>query len=228
MNTQQTLIARPGPNERTVRLEDGSVLKVPPDWDLLPPGDAGLTRRVKASGPSWTVQEKRGRKTFSQGIWAPRETIHTAKQILDTERAQDTYIKRRASNAVRREKKQVEYVEDFQKAIRDFLRFAPAYETLSHQLADAVAAHATPVGSGTVARTKRIPIEQRAEAAVIAWMRHHTTAYDEMRIARIKGKRREVRRLLAEVSRCTLDGYRRGSASDPENCALQIALNAKN
>jgi hypothetical protein len=48
--------------------------------------------------------------------------------------------------------------------------------------------HATPVGSGTVARTKRIPVEQRAEAAVIAWMRHQTTGYDGMVIPRIKGK----------------------------------------
>lgn len=54
--------------------------------------------------------------------------------------------------------------------------------------------HAVPVGSGTVARTQLIPLEQRAEAAVIAWMRHQTTAYDRMSIARIKGERREVRR----------------------------------
>jgi tryptophan-rich sensory protein len=49
-------------------------------------------------------------------------------------------------------------------------------------LADAVTQHATPVGSGTVARTECIPTHERAEAAVIAWMRHHTTAYDEMAI----------------------------------------------
>jgi Fe-S cluster biosynthesis and repair protein YggX len=47
-----------------------------------------------------------------------------------------------------------------------------------------VTAHATPVGSGTVARTERIPLEQRAESAVIAWMRHQTTAYDSMKIAK--------------------------------------------
>lgn len=51
-------------------------------------------------------------------------------------------------------------------------------------------AHATPVGSGTVARTSRIPIERRAEAAVIAWLRHQTTAYDDMKIPRVKGRRR--------------------------------------
>jgi hypothetical protein len=43
-----------------------------------------------------------------------------------------------------------------------------------------VTTHAAPVGSGTVARTERIPIERRAEAAVIAWMRHQTTAYDNL------------------------------------------------
>jgi hypothetical protein len=72
--------------------------------------------------------------------------------------------------------------------------------------------HATPVGSGTVARTKRIPIEQRAEAAVSAWLRHQTTGYDGMVIPRVKGKRREVRRILAARSKELLDGYRRGEA----------------
>ena len=64
-------------------------------------------------------------------------------------------------------------------AVRDFLAFAPAYADLAEKLADAVSAHATPVGSGTVARTARIPSHERAEAAVIAWMRHQTTAYDQ-------------------------------------------------
>src|ERR1700734_3960702 len=79
---------------------------------------------------------------------------------------------------------------------------------------------ATPVGSG---RTKRIPVEQRAEAAVIAWMRHQTTAYDSMPIPRIKGKRREVRRMLARRSHELLDGYRRGEPVG-EDCPLRKAL----
>jgi hypothetical protein len=59
----------------------------------------------------------------------------------------------------------------------------------AHRLARAVTDNATPVGSGTVVRTKRIPVEKRAEAAVIAWMRHQTTGYDGMEIPRVKGKR---------------------------------------
>src|SRR5689334_18590126 len=65
----------------------------------------------------------------------------------------------------------------------------------------------TPVRSGTVAQTKRISIERRAQAAVIAWMRHQTTGYDGMVIPMIKGKRREVRRLLARRSHELLERY---------------------
>ncbi len=104
-----------------------------------------------------------------------------------------------------------------------FLRFHADYAELAARLARAVTEHATPVGSGTVARTKRIPVERRAEAAVIAWMRHQTTAYDSMSIARIKGERREVRRQLARRSHELLEAYRRGYAV-PENCPLRKAL----
>jgi hypothetical protein len=47
---------------------------------------------------------------------------------------------------------------------------------LARGLAEAVTEHEAPVGSGTVARTKRIPVERRAEAAVIAWLRHSSPA----------------------------------------------------
>ena len=83
--------------------------------------------------------------------------------------------------------------------------------------------HATPIGSGTVARTKRIPVEERAEAAVIAWLRHQATAYDSMKIPRIKGKRRQVRRMLAHRSQGLLDLYRRGETVG-NGCPLKEAL----
>jgi Uncharacterized conserved protein (DUF2293) len=58
---------------------------------------------------------------------------------------------------------------------------------------------------------------------VIAWMRHQTTGYDGMVIPRIKGKRREFRRMLARRSQELLNGYRRGD-SVPEGCPLRKAL----
>lgn len=52
----------PGPTPNTIRAADGTVKTAPEGWILLPPGDAALTRRVKAAGNHWVVQEKKGRK----------------------------------------------------------------------------------------------------------------------------------------------------------------------
>lgn len=224
MGTTETRIVAPGLQERTVCTPDGQTLQVPDGWALLPPGDAGLTRRVKAAGPTWTVQEKKGRRTFSRGVWAPADRIASIQADLVAERSTESYAKRRQADKQRRENKQSEYVEDFRGAVCVFLNFDTRYANLAARLANAVAEHATPVGSGTVARTQRIPIEQRAESAVIAWLRHQTTAYDSMKIARIKGKRREVRRLLAEQSRRLLAGYRAGDDVSQLDCPLTLAL----
>lgn len=213
----------PGPTPNSVRSADGKVLAAPAGWILLPPGDAALTRRVKDAGDHWVVQEKKGRKIFSRGVWAPAATIEKIRAELEIERATDGYAKRREADARRRDKAQAEYVEDFYGAVLAFLAFHPAHAELADRLARAVADHATPVGSGTVARTKRIPVEQRAEAAVIAWMRHKTTAYESMKIPRIKGKRRETRRMLAQRSKELLSRYRRGEAGG-EECPLKKAL----
>jgi hypothetical protein len=222
--SNETKIVTPGPGDRTVRGADGIVLDVPTGWELLPPGDAALTRRVKAGGASWTVQEKKGRKTFSRGVWAPADRIAAIRAELAAERSTDAYAKRRAADAARRDRKHAEYVEDFRAAVLAFLKFDTRYAALAQQLADAVTQHATPVGSGTVARTQRIPIEQRAESAVIAWLRHQTTAYDNMKIARVKDERREVRRMLAKESRRLLEKYRKGLPADAASCPLQLAL----
>ena len=216
-------IVQPGPSPNTVRAADGTILTAPKAWALLPPGDAGLTRRVKAAGDHWVVQEKVGRRTFSRGVWAPTATIERVRAELEAERSTGGYIKKREAASRRREEAQAEYVEDFHRAVVKFLALHPDYADLADRLARAVTDHATPVGSGTVARTKRIPIEERAEAAVIAWMRHRTTGYDDMAIPRVKGKRREIRRMLARRSQELLQRYRRGEAVGGD-CPLRRAL----
>ena len=220
----QTRIVSPGPRDGTVRTADGKILRAPKDWELLAPGDAALTRRVKKGGPTWTVQEPRGRKIFSRGVWAPSDRIHAIRDELEAERSDPAHAKRRAADQARRAKQHEAYVEDFREAVHAFLDFPLQHDDLARRLSKAIAAHATPVGSGTVARTKRISIEERAEAAVIAWMRHQTTAYDTLSIPRVKGKRREVRRMLAEESRRLLDAYRHGEEVAANSCPLQQAL----
>jgi hypothetical protein len=199
------------------------VIDVPAGWELLPPGDAMITRRVKAAGDHWVVTEKRGRRVFSQGIWADSQTIAKVRAGVEAERSTDAYAKKRQSDAKRREVVQEQYVEDFTGAVLAFLNFHPRYAEIAAKMAQAISDHATPVGSGTVARTKRIPVEQRAESAVIAWMRHQTTGYDSMVIPRVKGKRREVRRMLAARSKELLGKYRAG-LQPSENCPLMQAV----
>ncbi len=213
----------PGPTSKTVRAADGKVLTVPQGWILVPPGDAALTRRIKAAGDHYAVAEKKSRKAFSRGIWCAAATVERIRAELDAERSTETFAKKKKADARRRETAQAEYVEDFHGAVVAFLAFHENYADLADRIARAVTDHATPGGSGTVARTKRIPVEQRAEAAVIAWMRHQTTGYDGMVVPRVKGKRREIRRMLAQRSKELLGRYRRGEASAGE-CPLRKVI----
>lgn len=203
---------------------DGTRHRPPSDWAFLPRGDAMWTRRVKAAGASWTIVEKRGRKRFSRGVWAPKETIERVRLAIEAERATTAYAKKRAAGVLRREREQTEYVATFEAEIERFLGFSREWQLLARALAKRVAAHATPVGSGTVARTQRIPVSERAEAAVLAWMRHHTTAYDAMHVPRVRGARRRVRRELASVSRGVLDRHRKDVPHAIAGCSLCTAL----
>ena len=110
--TLASRVVSPGPSDKTVRTDDGKILQIPAGWELLPPGDAGLTRRVKAAGPTWTVQEKKGRRTFSKGVWAPKDTILAMRAGLEEERSTEAYAKRKVADSNRREKKQAEYAVD--------------------------------------------------------------------------------------------------------------------
>ena len=220
----ESLEVRPSSMPRRVIGLDTRVLSVPDGWDLLPPGDAALSRRIKEDGPSWTVVEIKGRKRFSRGIWAPAARIAALRAELAVERQDPAYQRKLDAGRRRRAEEQVAYVGEFREAVRIFLSFHPRYSAEAEKMARTIAEHATPVGSGTVARTERIPVEERAEAATIAWMRHQTTGYDQMVIPRIVGRRREVRRMLAQRSVELLARYRRGDAVDASACPLARAL----
>jgi hypothetical protein len=219
----ESLEVRPSPEPGKVISQKGKTLRIPEGFALLPPGDAALSRRIKKDGPSLTVVEMKGRKKFSRGIWAPAERIEALRGVLVEEREDPSYQKKLDSGRARRAKEQEAYAKEFTGQVFAYLEFADEHHELALQMAKAIADHAVPVGSGTVARTQRIPIEQRAEAATIAWMRHQTTAYDHMTIPREKGARREVRRMLAKRSKALLDGYRRGGVGDGA-CPLRVVL----
>src|SRR5512133_2357564 len=124
-------IFTPGPTPNTVRAADGTVHTAPEGWALLPPGDAALTRRVKAAGDHWVVQEKKGRKVFSRGVWAAATTIAKIRAELEAERSTEKYAKRKEADDQRRDKKQTEYVEDFYGAVLRFLAFHNRHAVLA-------------------------------------------------------------------------------------------------
>ena len=205
-------------------LYNGKVVPLPDNWVLIKSGDAGLTRRLKNCGaPYWVLVHKRRNRIEKCGLFMDKDVAEAVKVELEAERQTPEYQKQLASSRRSREKKQKIYEADFYQAVMDYLNFAPCYRDLAERFAGLVVEHAVPVGSGTVARTATIPIEQRAEAAVIAWMRHQTTAYDTMYIARIKGERRAVRRQLAAVSRKILERYVKGERI-ADDCPLYHAL----
>ena len=220
---QQNRLVGPGKTTRSVVTDSGEQLVVPADWALLAPGDGPLTKMVKAKGPTWLVQVKVRKRLISMGIWAREHDILAAKEELEAKRSAPGYARKRHQDQARKEEKHQGYVEDFYMAVLAFLGFHPRYAALAAQLGRAVTELATPVGSGTVARTERIPLADRARSAVIAWLRHQTTNYDRMTIARIKGTRREVRRQLASRSLELLQHYRRGEDISGL-CPLQRAL----
>ena len=124
---QEFLTLSPTGIQGKIRTAAGATVTPPADWACLPPGDAGLTRRVKAAGPSWQVVEKRGNKTFSLGLWAPACNIADARTVLEQERATPQYARRRQADTRRRAEQQQLYVGEFALAVLQFLDFAPAY-----------------------------------------------------------------------------------------------------
>jgi hypothetical protein len=220
--SQDESIATLGPGGVLIGVK-GETLTPPSGWEFLVAGDAAITRKVTAGGVFLRVQTRMGRRMISKGVWAPAATIASARREVEAQRATGAYQKKLDGDRKRRAVKQKAYEEEFYRAVRTWLAFAPRYEALERTMAMAVTVHAVPVGSGTVARTAMIPLAERAARAVIAWMRHRTTAYESMSIVRVKGERRQVRRMLAQRSTQLLQIYREGREPRCE-CPLRTAL----
>ena len=161
-------IVRPGRTKEQLLSESGKELTPPPDWGFLSAGDAAITKSVKAKGPVWVVQVPRGRRIISKGIWASEADILASKKQVRDRRSTPEYARQRARDLSSRQAKQLAYVDAFFAQVVLFLDFHPKYQTQTKLIKEKITAHATPVNNETVARTRLIPIKNRARAAVIA------------------------------------------------------------
>jgi len=151
-------------------------IAIPEGWELLPPGDAYITRQVKRMGPYWVAKKPRRGYKETLGVWAPQQNIEAARRLA--KKTEERRVEARRLSRRRQERGEEKYGEQFKQKVYEFLDFAPEYESLAKEIAEAAADHATQVGSGRVGRTKKLLIEQRAELAARAYIRHKYTDYE--------------------------------------------------
>jgi hypothetical protein len=155
-------------------------LREPEGWELLPSGDAFVTRRVKAAGVYRTLWRPRDRKHGHRqllGILAPASVIAQAQeQAAETA---DVRARRRVAGAAYRVRKEEAYRQELADAIVKFLDFAPAYAGLAPSIATGAAERAGEVGSGRVGRTRTLTLDERGALAARALIRHRYTDYEE-------------------------------------------------
>lgn len=159
---------------------DHGDVEIPHGWELLPSGDAYLTRTVKQLGQHWLAWQPRTRNRRhrrSLGVWAPADSIAQARQMA-AQTAQRRAAQRSRA-AERRDAQEADYQRELAAVIVAYLDFADEHAELARQIADDAAATASQVGSGRVGRTRTLTIEERAQLAVRAHLRHRYTDYDE-------------------------------------------------
>jgi hypothetical protein len=159
---------------------DHGELEAPDGWEFLPSGDAFLTRRVKASGAFWVVYRPRGRNRPHRrllGLWAPADTIAAAREAAAA--TGERRARARESGAAYRARVEEVYAEQLHVAIVGFLAFAPRHRALADEIAADAARRAAEVGSGRVGRTRTLTLEERAELAARACIRHRYTDYEK-------------------------------------------------
>ena len=151
-------------------------IEIPEGWEALPPGDAFVTRQVKLMGPHWVAKKPAKGYTRTLGIWAPKENIEAAKKLAEETRGQREA--KRIISQRQRERQEAKYRERFTEAVYEYLGFASKYEELARDIAEAVAARATEVGSERVGRTRKLSLEEKAMLAARAHIRHNYTPYE--------------------------------------------------
>lgn len=159
---------------------DHGDIEIPEDWELLPTGEAFVTRTVKAAGLYWLAWSPRTRQRPHRrliGLWAPRSAIEGARAAaVATEQKR---ARQRKQGEAYRQRQEQSYQAELRAAILVFLDFRKAHQDLAEKIADEASARAAVVGSGRVGRTKKIDIEERAALAAKAYIRHRFTSYED-------------------------------------------------
>ena len=172
--------------------------------EFLPRGDAAVTRRSTKYSSLWAVvvQWSNSRKRYErQGVLADPAAIERA--LAETEADSEERARRREREAVRRERLDRKYIDQFAQAIRDEFPGIPSGDDIK------IAEHACLKYSGRVGRSAAAKSFEPDAVflAVQAHVRHVYTDYDKLlfkydnrQIAR-KTTREKIDTILAEWRR---------------------------
>jgi hypothetical protein len=192
------------------------VIEMPEGWELLPSGDAFLTRRVKAAGEYWLVWRPRSRSVPHRrllGLLAPSAAIEAAR--AEAEATLEVRSTRQAQGARYRARREDDYRQELTEAIVAFLDFAPEHAELAARIAADAAGRAGEVGSGRVGRTRKLSLDQRAELAARALIRHRHTSYEDRLETEVWDDEYLYRQIKADAQQ-DVDGFLRQHRERPE------------
>jgi hypothetical protein len=173
---------------------------MPEGWEFLPTGDAFVTRRVKAAGDYWLVWRPRSRSVPHRrllGLLAPTAAIEAAR--AEAEATLEVRSARQAQGARYRARREDDYRGELAEAIVAFLDFVPEHAELAATIAADAAGRAGEVGSGRVGRTRKLSLDQRAELAARALIRHRHTDYEDRLEAEVWDDEYLYRRVKADA-----------------------------
>jgi hypothetical protein len=157
--------------------EHGEIL-IPEGWEFLSTGNAYLTRTVRKLGAHWIKKRKdtKRRINMTVGTWAPMENIKKAQEMeKETETNRE---RKREKGRVYTEKREKGYREEFNDAVLRYLDFSDEYKDLAEEIAWGVSSWSCEKHSGRVGRTGALTLEQKAELATRAHIRHAFTNYE--------------------------------------------------
>ena len=159
---------------------DHGEVDLPEGWELLPSGDAFVTRQVKAAGRYWNAWLPRSRSRRHRrriGVFAPTDAIKAAQAAAEQTAAKRA--KARKQGDASRARAEERYRSELEAAIVAYLGFSDEHSKLAAEIAGEASRRAAVVGSGRVGRTKTISLERRAELAARAYIRHELTNYED-------------------------------------------------
>lgn len=163
-------------NEDTFWCPELGDIAEPPGWEFVPSGNAFVTRTLKKIGLYWILLRRRKQYTYTVGILCPAESVIQARKLEGESRSKREESREKAKKYT--EKKELEYQENLEKLMIEYLNFSKRYAKLALKICSQATKHATIVGSERVGRTKQMSLEDRAILAVRAHIRHNYTSYE--------------------------------------------------